>query len=118
MPERVKFASHGRYIAAAPAEARKILRRVQTLVETAVPGAERCIGYNIPAYRAGKIFFYFAAFKNHLGVYPPVRGDAGLIRRLARYRNAKGNLAFKYAEPVPWDLIRRTAKALAREYGG
>jgi uncharacterized protein YdhG (YjbR/CyaY superfamily) len=117
MPERVRFTSHSRYIAAAPAGARKILRKVQAVVETAVPGAERCIGYNMPAFRAEKIFFYFAAFKNHLGVYPPVRSDAALIRALAPYRNAKGNLAFPYAEPVPWDLIGRTAAALAREYG-
>jgi uncharacterized protein YdhG (YjbR/CyaY superfamily) len=118
MPERTKFKSHDDYISAAAPDVKKILRKVQAVVEAAVPKAERCIGYNMPAYRQGKIFLYFAAFTNHLGVYPPVRKDAALIRELAPYRNEKGNLAFKYKEPIPYALIRRVAMALAREHAG
>lgn len=96
MAQGTKFTSHEQYISAAPEEVREILLRVQGLVEAALPEAEPCISYNMPAYRAGKVFFYFAAFKNHLGVYPPVREDAALIRELSSYRNEKGNLSFKY----------------------
>lgn len=113
---RQKFQSHQEYIAAAVRNARPVLRKVQALVEAAVPGAERCISYNMPAFRRGKVFFYFAAFTHHLGIYPPVRGDAELIRALAPYRNEKGNLAFPYTSPIPYPLIRRVAKALASEY--
>ena len=116
MSDRAKFTTHEDYIAAASGDAQPILLKVQSLVEAALPGATRCIGYNIPAYRAGKVFFYFAGFKHHLGVYPPVREDAALIRELAPYRNEKGNLAFKYKEPIPYELIARVAVALAREY--
>ncbi len=115
---RPRFTSHEQYIAAAPEDLRGILREVQARVEAAVPGAERCIGYNMPAYRAGRIFFYFAAFANHLGVYPPVREDAALVRELSRFRNAKGNLRFPYREPIPHELIGRVAAALAREHAG
>lgn len=115
MPARTKFTTHEEYLAAAPDGAREILREVQAVVEAAVPGAVRCISYNIPAYRLGKVFFFFAAFQKHLGVYPPLKKDAALIRRLARFRNEKGNLAFPYDEPIPYDLIRRVAQALARE---
>lgn len=118
MPERTKFKSHDDYIRAAPGDVKKILRKVQAVVEAAVPKAERCIGYSMPAYRDGKIFFYFAVFKNHLGVFPPIRKDAALIRELAPYSNEKGNLAFKYKEPIPYELIGRVAAALAREYAG
>lgn len=79
------------------------------------PKAERCISYNMPAYREGKVFFYFAGLKNHLGIYPPVRDDKQLIADLALYANEKGNLAFKYKEPIPYELISRVAVALARE---
>lgn len=97
-------------------EAQEILLEIQKLVEAAVPKAERCIAYSMPAFRAGKVFFYFAAFKNHVGVYPPVTDDAALIQESSRYRNEKGNLAFKYKEPVPYDLIRRVAVALFDQY--
>lgn len=116
MSENAKFASHEEYIASTPSDVRTILLKVQVLVEKALPEAKRCIGYGMPAYRDGKIFFYFAGFKNHLGVYPPLREDASLIAELAPYRNEKGNLAFKYKEPIPYELIGRVAVALCREY--
>lgn len=117
MSEKTRFTSHEQYIAAAPAKAQKILLRVQAVVEAALPEAERCISYNMPAYRAGKIFFYFATFKNHLGIYPPVKKDAALILELSRFRNEKGNLSFKYREPIPYELIGRVSVALAHEHG-
>ena len=64
------------------------------------------------------MFFYFAAFKKHIGIYPPVKGSATLQKRLARYRGPKGNLQFPLDEPMPYALIAQVAKTLAREYGG
>jgi uncharacterized protein YdhG (YjbR/CyaY superfamily) len=116
MPPRPKFASHEEYIASVPGDIRESLLKVQALVESALPKAERCISYGMPAYRLGKVFFYFAAFKNHLGVYPPIKKDRALIRETARHRNEKGNLSFKYSEPIPYELIGRVAVALASEY--
>ena len=116
MPERAKFTTHEEYIASTPNDVQAILLKVQALVEKALPEAQRCIGYGMPAYRDGKIFFYFAGFRKHLGVYPPLKADAALIAELAPYRNEKGNLAFKYKEPIPYELIGRVAVALHKEY--
>jgi uncharacterized protein YdhG (YjbR/CyaY superfamily) len=116
MPERIKFTSHDEYIASAPGDVQKILLQIQAVVEASLPNAQRCISYNMPAYRDGKVFFYFAGFKNHLGIYPPVRENAPLIAELEPYRNAKGNLAFAYKKPIPYELICRVAVALANEY--
>lgn len=118
MTERTQFTSHEEYITTQPEEVQRILQTVQSLVETALPDARRCISYGMPAYRDGKVFFYFAGFRNHLGIYPPVREDQALITALAPYRNEKGNLAFPFREPMPYELIGRVAVALAREYGG
>jgi uncharacterized protein YdhG (YjbR/CyaY superfamily) len=54
---------------------------------------------------------YFAAFKKHIGLFPPVRGDAGLMRAVKPYAGPKGNLQFPLAEPIPYALIRRIVKA-------
>jgi len=116
MSERAKFTSHEEYMASMPSDVQQILLRVQALVEKALPKAQRCISYSMPAYRDGKVFFYFAGFKNHLGIYPPLKDDAALIGELARYRNEKGNLTFKYKEPIPYELIGKVAVALYREY--
>jgi uncharacterized protein YdhG (YjbR/CyaY superfamily) len=107
---------HDEYFASAAPQARRALQAIQQKVEELVPGATRCISYKMPAFRRGKVFFYFAAFQKHIGVYPPVTRDAALIEELAPYRGPKGNLSFPLGAPLPIDLIGRVAVALAREY--
>lgn len=114
----MSFTAHDEYFANCPAEARAWLEQVQQEVERRVPGATRCIGYNMPAFRQQRVFFYFAAFKKHLGVYPPVTDDAALVAETAPYRGPKGNLSFPYRQALPLDLIGRVAQALAAQYAG
>jgi uncharacterized protein YdhG (YjbR/CyaY superfamily) len=112
----VAFESHEQYLATVPAEVRTRLRSMQQEVRARVPGAQECIGYNMPAFRQQRIFFYFAAFKHHIGVYPPLTQDQALILETARYRGPKGNLAFPLKEELPLSLIGRVAAALASQY--
>lgn len=108
--------AHDTYFAAVPDAVRPRLQAIQAQVEALLPQATRCIGYRMPAYRGRKrIFFYFAAFKKHIGVYPPLRHDAALIAELAPYRGEKGNLSFPLNQPLPIELIGRVAAALQRE---
>ena len=106
--------SHAAYLAALqPAQARA-LRKVLAIVRKTVPGAKPVISYGIPAFRQDRVFIFCAAFKRHIGVYPPVR-DAALRLQVKPYANAKGNLAFSLDEALPLALIARVARMLARE---
>jgi uncharacterized protein YdhG (YjbR/CyaY superfamily) len=120
MPETrgdaMSFESHDAYFASVPAGVRALLDSIQAQVESLLPQAQRCISYQLPAYRDRRVFFYFAAFKKHIGVYPPVTRDAALIEELAPYRGPKGNLIFPLNRPLPVELIGRVAVALHREY--
>lgn len=109
---------HESHFAAQPDDVRDRLRAIQAEVERRVPGAERCIGYGMPAFRRKRIFVYFAAFKNHIGVYPPVQGPPELVERLAPWRGPKGNLQFPHRQPLPLDLIGEAAERLAEQYSG
>lgn len=100
-----------------PPETRQRLEAIQAIVEQSVTDTERCVGYGMPAFRRGKVFFYFASFKKHIGVYPPVIELEPLIDELRPYRGPKGNLIFSHSEPLPIDLIGRVAEALAHQYG-
>ncbi len=118
------YRSHDDYIAQAPAAGRTALLAIGQTVERVLPQAERCIGYNMPAYRLERMFFYFAAFKNHIGVYPPLNlgalpqpaADLQWAVQLMPYRGPKGNLTFLYKQPLPLDLIAWVAMGLARQY--
>ena len=69
----------------------------------------------MPAFELKGIVVYFAAFKNHVGLYPPVKGDARLNKALAPYANPKGNLRFPLDQPIPYGLIERIAKLRVRQ---
>lgn len=104
------------YIAAAPEEARSILAKLRQMAAELYPDAEEAISYGLPAFRQGKVFFYFAAFKNHIGIYPPVNAPADLVKQLGPFRGPKGNLQFQYKDGMPYDLIERVIKALHKAY--
>lgn len=103
------------YIAAQTPAARAILRKIRATIRTAAPAAAETISYRIPAFTLQGALVYFAAFKNHIGFYPPVRGDAALQRAVARYAGPKGNLKFPLAEPVPYHLIKRIVRLRVKQ---
>jgi uncharacterized protein YdhG (YjbR/CyaY superfamily) len=107
---RTTPATIDQYIAASPAAARPILKEIRKVIRSAAPEAEELISYRMPAFRQHGILVYFAAFKNHVGLYPPVSGDARLGKSLAPYAGPKGNLKFPLDRPIPYALIRRIVK--------
>jgi len=116
VPPSIRYASHDQYFAVQPPAVQAILQQIQRQVEARLPEAIRCISYNMPAFRLGKVFFYFAAFKKHIGIYPPVTADQALIESLAPLRGPKGNLSFPLDKPLPYELIGDVAEALAAQY--
>jgi uncharacterized protein YdhG (YjbR/CyaY superfamily) len=72
------------YIAAFSPEVQAILERIRVTI--AAPAAQETISYNMPAYTlGGGVLIYFAAFKKHIGLFPPVSGDARLEKVISRY---------------------------------
>ena len=105
------------YIKDAAPQAQPILKQIRALVHSAVPDATETISYRMPAFKLHKTFFYFAAFKTHIGIFPPVRGSAALLKAVAPYANDKGNLRFDMSGPIPYALIERIAISMATAIG-
>ncbi len=103
------------YIAAQASAVQPILHRIRAIVREEAPDARQTISYRMPAFMLGGALIYFAAFKKHIGIYPPVHGDAALLQALAPYRGDKGNLSFPLDQAVPYELIRRVARQRVEE---
>ena len=103
------------YIARSAPEAQPTLRRVRATIAKAAPDATETISYRIPAFKLRRIVVYFAAFKNHIGLYPPVKGNAALKKAIAPYAGEKGNLRFPMDRKIPYGLIARIVKFRARQ---
>ncbi|MDM0113875.1 DUF1801 domain-containing protein [Variovorax sp. J22R133] len=99
------------YISAFSPEVQAVLQDIRRLVHRCAPDAQEAISYQIPAFKLrGGVLIYFAAFKNHIGVYPPVRGDAQLEQSVAPFAGEKGNLRFPLNQPMPLDLIEQIVR--------
>ena len=104
------------YISAASDRARPVLKKIRAIVRKAAPDATEAISYGIPTFKLdGRVLVHFAAFKNHIGLYPPVKGDARIEKATAQYAGEKGNLRFPLDEPIPYDLIERIVKVKVRQ---
>ncbi len=117
MATRNRYTTAEQYIAAAAVDAQPVLKKIRSIVRSVAPQAKEVIRYQLPAFRQGRVFFYFAAFKTHIGIYPPVKGDAALEEALLPYRGEKGNLKFPLNQRMPYALIKRVARALTARYG-
>jgi uncharacterized protein YdhG (YjbR/CyaY superfamily) len=103
------------YIAGFSPEVQAILQAIRETIHHAVPDAQELISYRMPAFRLKGILVYFAAFKKHVGLYPPVAGDASLLRAVSPYAGEKGNLRFPLDQSIPYPLIARIAKLRASQ---
>lgn len=103
------------YISRFPSDVRAILQKIRSTISRAAPDAEEIISYRMPAFRMNGILVYFAAFKQHIGMYPPIKGDAKLEKAVSKYAGEKGNLRFPLDQPIPYGLIQRIVKLRLKE---
>ena len=75
MNERPNFTGINEYIAFAIPEVRPILEKIRKTIKQVVPAAKETISYQMPAFQLDRAFIYFAAFKKHIGIYPPITNN-------------------------------------------
>ena len=102
------------YIGAFPKNVQRILEAIRRTIKEAVPDAEETISYRIPAYKLKGVYLaYFAAFKKHIGLYPPA--PRAFRKEASRYLGPKGNLKFPIDEAVPLDLVKGIVQYKAKQ---
>jgi len=103
------------YIAGFPLDVQEILEKVRMTIREAAPDAVETISYLMPAFKQKGNLVYFAAFKKHIGLFPPVTGDETLREEASVYAGPKGNLRFPLDEPIPYALIGKFVKVRVKE---
>jgi uncharacterized protein YdhG (YjbR/CyaY superfamily) len=103
------------YIGTFSPQVQEILENIRRIIRKAAPEAEETISYQIPTFKLHGALVHFAAFKNHIGFYPPVRGDVALMKAVSPYAGEKGNLRFPLDQPIPYALINRITKLRVKQ---
>lgn len=102
------------YLSTVPEQARPALDEVRAAVREALPEAQETISYSILGYRLrGRIICYCAGWAGHVSLYPVPEGDEEYAAAMSPYRSGRGTLKFALTDPVPRDLVARTAALLA-----
>lgn len=99
------------YLAAVESEdKRAALVRLREIIREEVPDAEETISYGMPAYRkAGGVFIFYAAFKNHCSLFAVTTGGK-FADELKDFKTSKGTIQFTPQKPLPEDLVRRIVR--------
>ena len=94
------------YFAKFPEASQKRMQQIRALILEKAPEAQESISYGMPAYKTnGKPLIYFAAFKNHIGLYATPSGHTHFADALSQYKQGKGSVQFPNEQPLPLDLI-------------
>jgi len=98
------------YILAQPEIVQPLLNQVRNTIRAAIPYAEQKISWSMPTFWKNRNIIHFAAFKNHIGLYPGEEAMIYFADRLAKYKTSKGAAQFPYSKPLPLELIAEIAK--------
>jgi uncharacterized protein YdhG (YjbR/CyaY superfamily) len=104
------------YLAPLPDDVRKMLEKIRAAIRSAAPKAQEVISYQIPAYKYNGPVVFFAAFKNHCGLYVINPGILELFKdELNGFKTAGTTIHFSVGNPIPLTLVKRIVKARIRE---
>ena len=87
---------------------RNELLRIRDLIRTQVPDGTEQISYGMPAFKYnGKYLIGYAAFKDHLSIFPGADAVGVFAKELADYKTAKGTIQFTPEHPLTDGLLTR-----------
>ena len=99
------------YLQALTSDKREALERLRRAIHAALPGAEECISYQLPAFRyKGRVLVWFGAGANHCAFYPGGVVEA-FGKELKDYDTSKGTIRFQPDTPLPAALVGKIVRA-------
>ncbi len=95
------------YIQQFPDEIRQKLTELKNIIHHVVPEATEKISYQMPAFYWKENLIYFAAFKNHIGIYPTSKPIEHFKEELKDYKCSKGAIQIPFNQEIPKSLIEK-----------
>ena len=112
MKAKPKFTTHDEYLAALPDDKRAALEKLRKANRAAVPRAEECMSYQLPAFRLdGKVLVLYGATARHCSFFPG-SGTAVEAHKddLKKFDTSKGTIRFDGDKPLPAGFIHKIVK--------
>ena len=105
------------FLAHVSADKRAALEKLRRTIRAAVPKAEECISYGVPAFRLdGKLLVAYGAGAKHCAFYPGAHPIEVHKDELKAYSTSKGTIRFSADSPLPVALVRKLVKTRIVEH--
>ena len=102
----IKNQSVEKYIKSFPEPIQERLLKIRALILNLATEATEEFSYAMPAYKYNKKpLVYFAAFKEHIGIYVTPQTHERFKEELAKYKQGKGSVQFPYDKEIPYQII-------------
>lgn len=95
------------YIQQFPNDVREKLTELRNVILKAAPEATEKISYKMPAFHWKENLIYFAAYKNHIGIYPTSKPIVKFKEELKNYKCSKGAIQIPLNQEIPVELIKK-----------
>lgn len=86
---------------------KEILIEIRNLIKKLIPNGEEKMSYGAPAFKLDGKQILYAAFKEHIGIYPEPEIIENFEKDLKDYKTAKGTIKFDLDKKIPYDLIEK-----------
>lgn len=83
------------------------LHTIRNLIFELLPEAGEAVKYGIPTILYHGNLVHYAAFKNHIGIYPTPSGMDAFEKELLAYKKGKGSVQFPLSDSLPLELIKK-----------
>ena len=96
------------YLSELPKDIKDVLQKLRRAIKKAAPDAEEHINYHMPAYKQNGWLVYFAAFKNHCGLFVinPIILQK-FKKELEPFTLVKNGIHFTPENPLPAELVKK-----------
>ena len=106
------------YLASVPPGDRAALEALRKIIRTAAPEVKEEIRYRIPVFSWNGPLVFFAAFKNHLGLYVVSRQILEQFKTdLKPFKVSGTTIHFSAAHPLPAPLVTGIVRPRSRRTG-
>lgn len=110
-----KFTDIDEYHASFPPIVQNKLNQLRRVISQAAPNAVETISYNIPTFRQHKNLVHYAAYENHIGLYPTSTPIRIFREELSGYKTSKAAIQIPLNKRLPVSLIRKIVRYRVHE---
>ena len=104
------FSNIDEYIALFPPDIQDRLRILRAAIREAAPEATEKISWQMPTFHQNGNVVHFAAFKDHVSLFPGASGVEAFGGQLAAYKTSKGTIQFPHGQPLPLELVKEIVR--------